>query len=559
MARADREGTRTLRCAVYTRKSTDEGLDQAFNSLDAQYEACAAYIRSQRHEGWVETRTRYDDGGFSGGTIQRPGLQRLLAEVEAGRVDVIVVYKVDRLTRSLADFAKIVEVLDKRDASFVSVTQSFNTTSSMGRLTLNMLLSFAQFEREVTGERIRDKIAASKARGIWMGGNVPFGYCVEDRRLLVDEADAATVRHLFERYLALGSGRALVGELLAQGARTKVRQTNGGLRGGVPWQRGTLFALLQNRVYLGETVHKGVAHPGEHKAIVDAELFEAVQAHIASQRVAKRERRSPTRVLLTGRIVDGHGRPLSPSHAVKGRVRYYYYITHSGALTPGGPAAWRLPAKDVDQAVLERLTTLLRDRRQMLDIVQNADASVVADVMQRAADAADGLSHYTKRQALIGQLVERIQVRTNAVEVWVDRQRLRTVLGLEPSDDTNPIRITAPATKVRTGKATKLVVPPADGASPDPILVALLREAHQARDAVLGDPAKTIAQHAITLGLCRKRLARLLRVSWLSPEITCAILAGRQPAQLTARKLLTLEPPLCWDAQRDAFGQSRAS
>ena len=258
-----------VRCAIYTRKSTEEGLEQAFNSLDAQREACAAYIASQRHEGWVPTPELYDDGGFSGGNMERPGLKQLMADVQAGKVDVIVVYKVDRLTRALSDFAKIVEVLDARGASFVSVTQSFNTTTSMGRLTLNVLLSFAQFEREVTGERIRDKVAASKKKGIWMGGPVPLGYDVRDRKLVVNEAEAATVRHVFERYRNVGNARELLIELDEAGVHTKATVTKSGLgRGGITFARGSLLHLLGNRVYIGETKHRDAHYPGEHDAIV---------------------------------------------------------------------------------------------------------------------------------------------------------------------------------------------------------------------------------------------------------------------------------------------------
>ncbi|WP_188699543.1 recombinase family protein, partial [Sphingomonas prati] len=312
-------GPRTIRCAVYTRKSTEEGLDQAFNSLDAQREACEAYVLSQRHEGWVLVKAAYDDGGFSGGNMERPGLKRLMADVEAGKVDVIVVYKVDRLTRALSDFAKIVEVLDARGASFVSVTQAFNTTTSMGRLTLNVLLSFAQFEREVTGERIRDKIAQSKAKGMWMGGPVPLGYRVEDRLLVVDEDDARTVRHIFERYVALGSGRALIDELRSEGYRTKVRQqANKPARGGVPFGRGMLFNMLGNRIYLGEIVHKGVAVNGAHLPIITPELWDQVQQTLAAgqvERTSGTNHRAPS--LLVGILYDMHGRRMSPSHAVK--------------------------------------------------------------------------------------------------------------------------------------------------------------------------------------------------------------------------------------------------
>ena len=270
-----------LRCAVYTRKSTEDGLEQEFNSLDAQREACEAYILSQRHEGWTLVPNRYDDGGFSGGSMQRPGLKLLLADIEAGLVDVIVVYKVDRLTRSLADFAKIVEQLDAKQASFVSVTQAFNTTTSMGRLTLNVLLSFAQFEREVTGERIRDKIAASKKKGIWMGGPVPLGYEVIDRKLVAVPEEAERVRRIMRRYLEVRSVPALIGVLHREGIVTKVQQrTSGPHRGGVPFGRGSLFHLLKNPIYRGKIVHKDQVYEGEHEAIVDEELWDAVQAQL---------------------------------------------------------------------------------------------------------------------------------------------------------------------------------------------------------------------------------------------------------------------------------------
>ena len=307
-----------FRCAIYTRKSTEEGLEQEFNSLDAQAEACAAYILSQRHEGWVQNPERYDDGGYSGGNMQRPGVKRLMADVASGKVDVIVVYKVDRLTRALTDFARIVEVLDARGASFVSVTQALNSTTSMGRLTLNVLLSFAQFEREVTGERIRDKIAASKKKGMFMGGPVPIGYDVKDRKLVINEAEAATVRHIFTRYVALGSGRELIEELRGHGYRTKLRQQKDREVGGIPFERGMLFHILSSPIYIGKVVHKGEEHEGEHPALIEPDLWEGVQQRIALNRVSRgRTRNSSTTSLLAGILRDGHGRRMSPSHAVK--------------------------------------------------------------------------------------------------------------------------------------------------------------------------------------------------------------------------------------------------
>jgi site-specific DNA recombinase len=318
-----------IRCAVYTRKSSEEGLEQEFNSLDAQREACEAYIASQRHEGWSVLPALYDDGAYSGGTMDRPALQRILDDIRARKIDVVVVYKVDRLTRSLADFAKIVEVFDAQGVSFVSVTQAFNTTSSMGRLTLNVLLSFAQFEREVTGERIRDKIAASKKKGTWMGGLPSLGYDVKDRKLVINEAEAATVCHIFQRYVELGSVRALRDDLAAAAIASKLRKAaDGSQYGGQRFSRGALYLMLKNRIYRGEIVHKGKAFPGEHAAIVDEELWSRAQRCLEDNRVERRkdvDERGQS--LLTGILFDAQGEPMSPTHAVKKGTRYRYYIS----------------------------------------------------------------------------------------------------------------------------------------------------------------------------------------------------------------------------------------
>ena len=332
MARADHARTgSTIRCAIYTRKSSDEGLEQEFNSLDAQREACEAYIVSQRHAGWIALSDMYDDGGLSGGTMERPALKRLLEDIQAGKVQIVVVYKVDRLTRSLADFAKIVDIFDAHNASFVSVTQQFNTTTSMGRLTLNMLLSFAQFEREIAGERIRDKIAASKKKGMWMGGNVPLGYDVKDRKLIVNEPEASTVRLIFRRYAELGSVSLLRAELDRLGIVSKRREGAGGrLAGGQHFSRGALYLMLQNRLYRGDIVHQGEAYPGQHEAILDPELWQIVQNKLA---VHRQERalavgaEAPS--LLAGLIVDADGSRMTPTHATKKAKRYRYYVSAS--------------------------------------------------------------------------------------------------------------------------------------------------------------------------------------------------------------------------------------
>jgi site-specific DNA recombinase len=318
---------RILRCAIYTRKSSEHGLEQDFNSLDAQREAAEAYIKSQAHEGWRCLKTRYDDGGISGGTLERPAIQSLLADIGSRKVDVVVVYKVDRLTRSLADFAKLVEQFETHGVSFVAVTQQFNTTTSMGRLTLNVLLSFAQFERELAGERIRDKFAASRRKGMWMGGTIPLGYDVKDRKLVVNDAEADRVRLIFRQYLAVGCVAKLRAELDEREIRSKQRSLAcGRVQGGGSFWRGALYHLLQNRIYRGEVVHKGSVYPGEHKAIVDEELWSAVQARLADNRTARRKSRVETGALLAGLIYDDRGNIMSPSYSVRRGNRYRYYI-----------------------------------------------------------------------------------------------------------------------------------------------------------------------------------------------------------------------------------------
>jgi DNA invertase Pin-like site-specific DNA recombinase len=361
-------GQKTLRCAVYTRVSTEHGLEQEFNSLDAQREAAAAYVKSQTHEGWRLVKDSFDDGGVSGGSLDRPALQRLLAAIRARLIDVVVVYKVDRLTRSLADFAKLVEIFDAHGVSFVSVTQSFNTTSSMGRLTLNMLLSFAQFEREVTGERIRDKLAASKRRGIWVGGIVPLGYEVRQRKLVVREDEACTVRLIFERYLALGSLPALQRELRQRGIVTRRRTLSCGRSvGGVPLTNGPLAHILRNRVYLGELNHKGASYPGEHEPIVTPALFDAVQDKLTANRNGARARRAASGALLIGRIFDDRGNRMTPSTAKKGAMRYRYYVSSvlaQGRRSEAGSMA-RASASELEAVIVEALRTAYPDDTEL--------------------------------------------------------------------------------------------------------------------------------------------------------------------------------------------------
>ena len=389
----------SLRCAIYTRKSSEEGLEQDFNSLQAQREACEAYIASQRHEGWKALRSGYDDGGYSGGTLQRPALQVLLADVHARRIDVVVVYKVDRLTRSLSDFARIVEIFDAAGVSFVSVTQQFNTTSSMGRLTLNVLLSFAQFEREVTGERIRDKIAASKKKGLWMGGHIPLGYEPKGRTLVINDAEAETVRTLFKLYLELGNVRRVQAEADRLGLRSKVRtKRDGSVYGGKPFGRGALYAILANPLYVGEIGHHGERYPAAHPPVVDQSTWNAAQAQLTENAIRRRSRTNAKMPSpLAGRLVDEEDRPLLPSHASKNGRRYRYYVSRDRSVGGG----WRLPAAEIETLVVNAVAALLKNRSALcarLNFVE-PDAADLADLITAAKALADEITRPARRQS----------------------------------------------------------------------------------------------------------------------------------------------------------------
>jgi site-specific DNA recombinase len=372
-----------IRCAIYTRKSSEEGLEQDFNSLQAQREACAAYVLSQASEGWSALPDVYDDGGLSGGTLARPALTRLLEDIAAGRIDIVVVYKVDRLTRSLLDFSKLVEAFDKAGVSFVSITQSFNTTTSMGRLTLNMLLSFAQFEREVTAERIRDKIAASKARGMWMGGTPPLGYRPDGRSLEIVEDDAALIRNIFARYLELGSVRLLYNALMADGIAVPERSASTGRRmGGGAFTRGQLYKILTNPIYIGEIHHQGRSYKGLHSAIIERAVWDAVQAQLGENLQGERspgQIKSPS--LLAGLIVDEAGEPLVATHACKGKVRYRYYVSRALQHEPDAESTtgMRIPAREIEAAVIERMADGLDDP---LALLANAGVAPPADELR---------------------------------------------------------------------------------------------------------------------------------------------------------------------------------
>jgi DNA invertase Pin-like site-specific DNA recombinase len=571
MTRSAGSGTRNarVRCAIYTRKSSEEGLEQEFNSLQAQREACEAFINSQRHEGWVCLPACYDDGGFSGATMERPALQCLLADITAGRVDIVVVYKIDRLTRSLADFAKIVEILDVRGASFVSVTQQLNTTTSMGRLTLNVLLSFAQFEREVIGERIRDKIAASKKKGMWIGGVPPLGYRVEDRKLVIVDSDAETVRSIFRRYTDLGSVRLLKEELEARGIKSKSwTSASGRLIGGKPFSRGALYLILQNRTYLGEIVHKGQAHPGEHTPIIDQPLWDAVQAQRACNTA---ERSSGTRTrqpsLLTGMLFDCDANPMTPTHAVKNGTRYRYYVSRL-LITKDqieNSIGRRIPAAEIEQLVISRLRQWLLDPASMYQATRLFDPSTQRRLIARAAEIGKTWPELpgTRQRVLLTGLIERIDVGAEQIDIHFRPTRLGAFLDVAASPlpratDDEIVVLSIPVRLRRSGREIRMLIEGTDSfaaAKPDARLIKLLIRARRFTAALASSDGVPFAALAKRQGVSPSYFTRLVRLSYLAPDITQAILDGRQPCDLTADELLAHSRlPLAWHEQRAVLG-----
>ncbi len=524
-----------IRCAVYTRKSSDEGLEQSFNSLHAQREACEAYIASQKHEGWELIPAAFDDGGFSGGSMERPGLKALLADVEAGLIDTIVVYKVDRLSRSLSDFAKMVDRFEAKGVSFVSVTQAFNTTSSMGRLTLNMLLSFAQFEREVTGERIRDKIAASKAKGMWMGGLVPLGYDAQDRTLKINEAEAEQVRTLFDLYCEIKAVDAVVEKAFALGIRSKVRRGVDGKIHKEPGKlsRSSLYRIFSNRTYLGEIEHKGVSHPGLHEAIVPAELFQAVQDILAAQRRKAGQFKGVKTSLLAGLVTDADGIPLRATHTKKANHRYRYYA--------GGNL--RIAAEELETLVTSKLIEHLGDPASLgllwgdLSLL-NPEVIKAAGLVKARLSSVDGPA---RRKALL-ELLDRVVISPTQIAVRIKLE----ALGLHGIGT-----LTVPTSIGRTRAKLTLVVPGAAVAKPDPALIATVAQARCWFERLASGEARTIARIAQAEQVSEGYVRHLLPAAFLAPDIVARIVEGRQPPALTASKLTKLLPlPSCWIEQR---------
>jgi DNA invertase Pin-like site-specific DNA recombinase len=565
-------------CAIYTRKSSEEGLEQSFNSLDAQREASEAFIISQRHEGWKALPNRYDDGGYSGGTIERPALKRLLQDVEAGKVNIIVVYKVDRLTRSLADFAKIVDALDAKGVSFVSVTQQFNTTTSMGRLTLNILLSFAQFEREVTGERIRDKIAASKKKGMWMGGMIPLGYNLEARKLVPNPKEAQLVSKIFSSYVQLGCVSKLAKHLDREKIRSKVWVTRTGARlGGVAFARGALYDLLRNRLYVGEIRHRDKWYPGEHEGIVPPELWQKVQTQLESNLTTRHNRaREHGSSLLTGLIEDSAGNRFTPSFTIRGGRRYRYYVSQAVVQNPGyeHTGLTRLPAHEIESRIVERLAAFLKSDADVFDQL-GVGGKTPAKLREQVAGAkilADKLCSLPSDDLrdLLSSFLRRVVVGENQIQMMIDRNELCQLLvrngrpiaskpseGRKPVDASELIPLSIEARMRRSGGVVHLVVPPnatnASSLHPKAALVKAVARAHDWCEKVMQGEALDMRALARLAGLTERYVGKVFACAVLAPDIIESILDGRQPPDLTFEKL-SHDIPLSWVEQRSKFG-----
>ena len=557
---ADRASLKSLRCAVYTRKSSEEGLEQDFNSLQAQREACEAFIKSQRHEGWKLIETHYDDGGYSGGTMERPALQRLLEDIRARKVDVVVVYKVDRLTRALTDFAKIVETFDQHGVSFVSVTQQFNTTSSMGRLTLNVLLSFAQFEREVTGERIRDKVAASKKKGMWVGGWIPMGYNAKDRSIVIDEVEARIIRTIFRLYGDLKNVRLVHAELDRRKLRTRRYQaTTGRIIGDRPFSRGHIYQILSNPIYVGEIEHKGTRHPGQHKAIIDKQIWDAVQITLQTNGRERRVgRNTQESSLLAGLLFDEAGNRLTATHTAKGGRRYRYYVNAS----LGRPdsqlskeARLRISAPEIEAAVIEQLAAFLRDFGRLMNTLElhSARPKQVKAALAGAARLASAIDDNSNpnRRTILSEIVDRIGLGHERLSLSIKRGPLLArisgagSLASAEHDEQRSIQIDAPLKIVRRGLETRLILPGRDDQNrdPDQSLIKAIARGYTWFDRLIHGQARSVAEIANAEGVTEGYVRRLLDMALLPPTLVEDALSGRRLSAITTNHLRS---SACW-------------
>jgi site-specific DNA recombinase len=529
---------KAVRCAIYTRVSTDHGLDQEFNSLDAQYDAASAYIKSQAHAGWTLIKSRYDDGGYSGGSTDRPDLQKLLDDIRTRKLDVIVVYKVDRLTRSLADFAKLVELFDTHGVSFVSVTQQFNTTTSMGRLTLNVLLSFAQFEREVTSERIRDKIAASKRKGLWVGGTLPLGYHMKDDKIAVIEDEAERVRLIYRRYLELGGVNALVRDLRERNIRTKSRLlAAGAIRGGVLFGRGSLFYLLRNRFYIGEVKYKDEILPGEQPAIMDRALFIAVQQKLTDQWTAQSTLRNASDRLLTGLLFDDAGHRMVSTHATKAGVRYRYYVSlphlHGESKTASVGSVSRIPATDIEAVIVKSLHEHLIARKQK----PPSGATPVGD------------------RKVVQDSIARIDIHKDHLAI-----QLKSADDEETSDSTDKDLLSIPWQKPPSKRSRQILLPhgiPRNEVRPTRIerrarLVSAIARGRRWLDEVVSGSIADVQQIATRQKCSVRQVNMTISLAFLAPDLVRAAVEGRLPRGIGVERLR--DAPAEWSRQFEALG-----
>jgi site-specific DNA recombinase len=529
---------KAVRCAIYTRVSTDHGLDQEFNSLDAQYDAASAYIKSQAHAGWTLIRSRYDDGGYSGGSTDRPDLQRLLDDIRVWKLDVIVVYKVDRLTRSLADFAKLVELFDAHGVSFVSVTQQFNTTTSMGRLTLNVLLSFAQFEREVTSERIRDKIAASKRKGLWVGGTLPLGYHMKDDKVTVIGDEAERVRLIYRRYLELGGVNALVRDLRERNIRTKSRLlATGATRGGVHFGRGSLFYLLRNRFYIGEVKYKDEILPGEQPAIMDRALFDAVQQKLTDQWTNRSTVRNASDHLLTGLLFDDAGHRMVPTHAAKAGIGYRYYVSlphlHGESKTASVGSVSRIPATEIEGVIIKSLHEYLVAQKER----PSSSGTRVAD------------------RKVLQDSIARIDVHEDRLAI-----RLKSAGDGETSDSTDDPLLSIPWQKPPSRRSRQILLPhgvPRNEVRPTRIerrarLVSAIARGRRWLDEIVSGSVTDVQQIATRQKCSVRQVNMTISLAFLAPDLVRAAVEGRLPRGIGVERLR--DAPAEWSQQFEALG-----
>jgi len=553
---------KTIRCAVYTRKSTEDGLEQDFNSLDAQREASLAYIKSQHHEGWRAIKKIYDDGGISGGTLKRPAIQELLSDIKAGQIDTVVVYKVDRLTRSLADFSKLIELFDEHNVSFISVTQQFNTTSSMGRLTLNVLLSFAQFEREITGERIRDKIAASKKKGMWMGGLPPIGYDIQDKKLEINEVEAATVKQIFDLYLETQNVRLVKNECDRLGLRTKIRCYGDQKTGGTRFSRGHLYSLLHNPLYAGKVKSKDEIYEGQHEAIVDFEIWETVQKKLKTGAIDRLSQTNQKQInLLGGLAYDESGQLLksnytvkpnhtgNPPHTVKKSKKYCYYVS-------SGREGWRIPAQTLEQAVEETIIRWLKNEKEIFlsfGSSLSGQSDAFETVKNSAARFAETLSLATlpEKAGMFKRLLRRVVIDKDKLKIDLDGNEICELLDVEISDDDESrIYITAEHRIKRRGVEKKIILKSDQKSSKDEKMIALIARSYQWLLELKNGEVASLSEIARRENINIGDVSRFFQLAFLAPEIIVAIVEGKQPSELTSEKLKRMNKlPHAWRKQ----------